>query len=78
MATELARAQIRVEEEDDGILIYPGEPKACVIETYDDHRVAMAFSLLGLRVDGIVIDNPGCCKKTFENYFELLASLTGR
>ncbi len=78
MATELARAQIRVEEEDDGILIYPGEPKACVIETYDDHRVAMAFSLLGLRVEGIVIDNPGCCKKTFENYFELLASLTER
>ena len=42
------------------------------IDTYQDHRMAMAFSLIGLRSEGIVIDNPLCCKKTFEEYFTLL------
>lgn len=46
-----------------------------LIETYDDHRVAMAFSLLGVKSDGIFIENPLCCKKTFENYFDVFESL---
>ncbi|MCR5235223.1 MAG: 3-phosphoshikimate 1-carboxyvinyltransferase [Lachnospiraceae bacterium] len=45
------------------------------IETYEDHRIAMAFSLTGLRIPGVSILNPMCCKKTFENYFEVLDSL---
>ena len=45
------------------------------IETYEDHRVAMSFALAGLRVPGIIIKNPLCCRKTFENYFEVLDSL---
>lgn len=45
---------------------------------YEDHRVAMSFALLGLKVDGIVIDNPSCCRKTFENYFDLLDQLSGK
>ena len=49
-----------------------------MIETYEDHRVAMAFSLIGLRTDGIYIDNPGCCRKTFEDYFTVLDELTGK
>ncbi|MCD8364249.1 MAG: 3-phosphoshikimate 1-carboxyvinyltransferase [Clostridiales bacterium] len=75
--TNLHRAGIICEEYEDGMKIYPGQPKACRIDTYEDHRVAMAFSLLGMRTDGIVIENPGCCRKTFENYFELLDALTG-
>ena len=55
--------------------IYPGEVKPAVIETYEDHRMAMAFAVTGCRVEGIVIDNPMCCKKTFENYFEVLTNL---
>jgi 3-phosphoshikimate 1-carboxyvinyltransferase len=77
MATELARAGIDCDEWTDSIIIYPGDPKPCTIETYNDHRVAMAFSLLGLRTDGIVIDNPDCCKKTFGEYFEILDRLCG-
>lgn len=77
IVTELSRAGITVREEPDGVTIYPGWPQPCVIETYGDHRVAMAFSLLGLRAEGIVISDPGCCAKTFENYFELLDALTG-
>ena len=75
IATELTRLGVRCEEEEAAITIYPGIPQAGVVQTYEDHRMAMAFALIGLLVDGIVIDNPMCCRKTFENYFELLDSL---
>lgn len=58
--------------EDDNIFILPGKPKACSVQTYDDHRVAMAFTLPGLVVDNISIQNPGCTRKTFETFFESL------
>ena len=71
---ELTRTGISCREinNGDGIEIIPGTPKPAEIETYDDHRMAMAFSLLGLRVEGIVIKNAECCRKTFETYFEVL------
>lgn len=74
---ELTRAGITCREinNGDGLEIEPGTPHAAEIETYDDHRMAMAFSLLGLRVDGIVIKNAQCCRKTFETYFDVLNSL---
>ena len=72
---ELTRMGIVCREVEGGIKIYPGEPKPALIETYDDHRMAMAFSLAGLRSEGIVIDNPMCCRKTFENYFTMLDEL---
>lgn len=72
IVTELRKMGISCEETDTTITIYPGKPQPCVVDTYDDHRMAMGFSLIGLRAEGIVIDNPGCCKKTFENYFEVL------
>ena len=72
MAAELTRMGIRCEEEADCITIWPGQPRPAVVHTYEDHRMAMGFSLIGLRAPGIVIDNPGCCKKTFENYFQVL------
>lgn len=72
MATELGKMGIRCEQTPDSITIHPGTPKPSLIDTYEDHRMAMGFSLTGLRSAGIVIDNPGCCRKTFENYFEVL------
>lgn len=77
MTDNLARAGIACEEKEDGVLIHPGKPRPCSIVTYDDHRVAMSFALLGLRADGIVIEDPSCCRKTFESYFELLDRLCG-
>lgn len=77
MSSNLKRAGIRCEEWEDGIRIYPGMPHACEIETFQDHRVAMAFSLLGLRTAGIRILNPGCCAKTFPEYFETLEYFCG-
>ncbi len=58
--------------EDDNIFILPGKPKGCEIETFEDHRVAMAFSLPGLVSGDMVIKNPECTRKTFENYFKVL------
>ncbi|MDD6036767.1 MAG: 3-phosphoshikimate 1-carboxyvinyltransferase [Lachnospiraceae bacterium] len=59
------------DEDGTGILITPQPLHSAQIETYDDHRMAMAFALAGLRVEGVIITNPSCCKKTFENYFDL-------
>ncbi len=74
---ELTRVGISCREinNGDGMEILPGTPKAAEIETYQDHRMAMAFSLLGLRSDGIVIKNAECCAKTFETYFEVLEEM---
>ena len=75
VVTELQRAGIRADEHEDGLTIYPGVPQAAEIQTYDDHRMAMSFSLLGLRVPGIRILEPGCTTKTYPKYFEDLAAL---
>ena len=72
IVTELTKMGIRCEETTSGITIYPGQPRPSTVETYDDHRMAMGFSLIGLRSDDIVIDNPLCCRKTFEGYFDVL------
>ncbi|MCM1192059.1 MAG: 3-phosphoshikimate 1-carboxyvinyltransferase [Butyrivibrio sp.] len=72
IVTELGKMGIRCQETEDSITIYPGNPSPTAVETYDDHRMAMGFSLIGLRSEGIVIRNPGCCRKTFENYFQVL------
>jgi 3-phosphoshikimate 1-carboxyvinyltransferase len=60
--------------EDDNLFILPGKVKGCEIETFEDHRVAMAFSLPGVLIEGIKIKNPSCTRKTFENYFEVFES----
>ena len=75
VVTELRRAGIRAEEFDDGLRVYPGTPQPAEIQTYDDHRMAMSFSLLGLRASGIRILDPGCTAKTYPNYFEDLERL---
>lgn len=72
MTTELTKMGIRCEADESSITIWPGKPSPTLVETYEDHRMAMGFSLTGLRSAGIVIDNPGCCSKTFKEYFEVL------
>lgn len=73
IVTELNRIGIKCEvTDDDGIRIVPGPVKGGTVETYEDHRMAMAFALIGLKTGRIIIKNPGCCAKTFENFFELI------
>jgi len=74
--TELVRLGVSVEEHEDGMTIRPVEKtRPAVIQTYSDHRMAMAFSLIGLRVDGVSIENPSCVSKTFPDYFDVLETL---
>ena len=72
MVNELNNLGVDVKEGRDRIEISPADVKPGVVDTYNDHRMAMSFALIGLRVDGIIIDNYECCCKTFENYFEVL------
>lgn len=65
----LGRLAIKTEEGPDWIRIYPGQPKPGVVEAYDDHRVSMAFSLLGLLYDGIGLDNYECVTKSFPGFW---------
>jgi len=74
--TELARLGVHVEEHEDGMTIYPCDKiQPATIQTYNDHRMAMAFSLIGLRIPGITIENPACVSKTFPNFFDVLDHL---
>jgi len=76
VCTELRRLGVHVEEHDDGMTIHPVEKtRPAVVQTYNDHRMAMAFSLIGLRAEGVTIENPSCVSKTFPAFFEVLETL---
>ena len=72
---ELRRCGIDATETDDGMRIEPGTVHPAVIETSRDHRMAMAFALLGLRAPGIRIADPACVDKTFPGFWSLLDGL---
>ena len=75
VATELQRLGVRVRELDDGLRIEPSTIRPAVVETYDDHRLAMAFALVGLRAPGVAIRDPQCVRKTFPDFFSRLEVL---
>jgi 3-phosphoshikimate 1-carboxyvinyltransferase len=75
-ATELARLGVAVTEYPDGWRIEPGAPSAGAVETYDDHRLAMSFALIGLKTPGLRIRGPECVRKTFPGFFARWAALT--
>ena len=76
MVTELRRLGVPVVEFDEGLQIQPVDQiQPAEIETYNDHRVAMAFSLVGIRQAGVKIKDPRCVDKTFPTYFEILGQL---
>lgn len=74
LATELRRLGAKVTEFVDGLTIHPGPLHGAEIETYNDHRMAMSLALIGLKVPGIVIKNPGCVAKTYPDFFRDLES----
>jgi 3-phosphoshikimate 1-carboxyvinyltransferase len=75
VVSELRRCGIDAEELPDGLRVNPGTPSPATVSTYDDHRMAMSFALLGLRVPGISIADPGCVAKTFPGYWRALEDL---
>ena len=77
VAENLRKIGASVEEGDDYIYIEaPKKFKVAKIDTYDDHRIAMAFSLLSFAIDGIIINDPKCTNKTLPNFFTLLNSIS--
>jgi 3-phosphoshikimate 1-carboxyvinyltransferase len=81
LVRELRRLGADVEEREDGMTVWPSGVATplhgAVIQTYDDHRMAMSLALAGLRVTGVAIADPGCVAKTFPAYWRQLATLTG-
>ena len=72
---ELTKCGAHVVEDGDTLTIYQTRQlHGAEIETYQDHRMAMCFAVLGLKVPGIRIKNPACVKKTFPNFFQKLAA----
>jgi 3-phosphoshikimate 1-carboxyvinyltransferase len=69
---------IVVEDDWDSLIIHPGTPKPAEVQTYDDHRIAMSFTITGLRAAGITILEPGCVSKTFPEFFDVIEEATGR
>jgi 3-phosphoshikimate 1-carboxyvinyltransferase len=74
LRTELTKCGAKVVEEGDTLTVWPSQLHGAEIETYNDHRMAMCFAILGLKVPGIKIKNPACVKKTFPNFFQKLAA----
>ncbi|HID76065.1 MAG TPA: 3-phosphoshikimate 1-carboxyvinyltransferase [Planctomycetaceae bacterium] len=77
LATELRKLGAAVEERPDGLRIVPGKLRPAEIETYQDHRMAMSFALVGLVQPGVVIHDPGCTAKTYPQFFEDISALVG-
>jgi 3-phosphoshikimate 1-carboxyvinyltransferase len=75
LATELGKTGIPVEERKDGLIITGGQPHGAEIETYNDHRIAMSFAILGLAVPGMSIRNPACVSKSFPGFWGELEKL---
>lgn len=74
LRTELTKCGAKVIEEGDTLTVHPSPLHGAEIETYNDHRMAMCFAVLGLKVPGIKLRNPACVKKTFPNFFQKLAT----
>jgi 3-phosphoshikimate 1-carboxyvinyltransferase len=73
---ELTRLGARIEAGEDTMTIHPpASVQPATIQTYDDHRIAMAFAVAGLVVDGIEIRDPSCVDKTFPGFFDVLGEL---
>ncbi len=75
LATELRRLGASVIDSEDGLEIQPSTMHPDTIETYDDHRIAMSFAVAGLKLPGLIINNPGCVAKTFPDFFDRLSNL---
>jgi len=74
LKAELGKCGGNVLEEGDTLTVHPSMLHAAEIDTYEDHRIAMCFAVLGLKIPGIRIRNPGCVKKTFPDFFQKLAA----
>jgi 3-phosphoshikimate 1-carboxyvinyltransferase len=78
LAAELRKIGVRAQERADGLVIEGNSPHSAEIETYNDHRIAMSFAVLGLATPGIRIQNAGCVDKSFPGFWDELKKLYDR
>jgi 3-phosphoshikimate 1-carboxyvinyltransferase len=78
LVREIRRLGAEAQEHDDGLTIYPGELRGCEIQTYRDHRMAMSFALVAMKVPDCLVLDPQCTEKTYPKYFEDLGRMIGR
>ena len=71
----LRRLGVRTESGPDHLRVLPGAPHGGHVDPHGDHRIAMAFAVLGLRAPGVVVDDPGCVRKTCPEFFDLWRQL---
>ncbi|HEX2369298.1 MAG TPA: 3-phosphoshikimate 1-carboxyvinyltransferase [Acidimicrobiia bacterium] len=76
LETELRRIGAGASAGPDMLTVVPAPLRGALVRTYDDHRMAMAFTIAGLRVPGVVIDDPGCVTKTWPGFFAEVARWT--
>jgi len=74
----LMKMGITTGEEEDSLTIIGGKPKGAAINSFDDHRIAMAFSVLGAVAGDTVIENAGCVSKTYPDYWQVFESIGGK
>jgi len=75
ICASLRAVGIDVEEREDGLTVHPGTPRFAVLDTYEDHRVAMSLALLGIAGNGVELRDPGCVSKTCPAFFDELSKL---
>jgi 3-phosphoshikimate 1-carboxyvinyltransferase len=76
LVTELMKTGARVSSGENGLLIHPAPLHGALLDTYEDHRLAMSFSLIGLRVPGIQVEDPACVRKSFPGYWQEFEKLS--
>ena len=77
VVSELRRLGIDASEDPDGFTVRPGPVRPADVHTYDDHRMAMSFALVGMRAPGVRILDPGCVAKTYPRFWDDLARVSG-
>ncbi|MBU1340769.1 MAG: 3-phosphoshikimate 1-carboxyvinyltransferase [Proteobacteria bacterium] len=75
VSSQLMKMGITVEAGEDYLYITGGRPRGARIETFNDHRIAMAFSMPGLIIPGMEIENESCVEKSFPNYWDIFDAL---
>jgi 3-phosphoshikimate 1-carboxyvinyltransferase len=75
LAEEIRKLGGSVVVYDDGLEVVPGPLHGGTVATYGDHRIAMTAALIGLRVPGVAVENPGCVRKSFPQFWEELDRL---
>ena len=75
VVSELSKMGIEARCTDSDLIVKGGRPKGAIIDTYDDHRIAMSFSIAGLRIPGVAILDEKCVEKSFPKFWDVLEGL---